>query len=293
MVAEQIIEEMLHAAEPEPVPVPKSESYVSIPDAFGDPAGFVAMTATMSDPSTGPYHEWLQEKASEIMKKLRPRPKQKLNMLPKCQGFEKGFLTPEVQLAIYRHRALRLVYATAAALDKSKASGMTEAESWNKHMLCIIDAARAHTEYQILGNIHESLLTISLEYQNLKPVLTRLMSLYALSTVINPSTPAAITWIEDGCLSHSQLNDIRENVHDLLGELYFEAIGLTDAWDFSDASLCSAIGCYDGNAYERMMSWVRQLPINVKAKENEQVYKKGWEETLKPFLREGRVKAIL
>lgn len=84
-------------------------------------------------------------------------------MLPKCQAFEKGFLKPEVQLAIYRHHALRLVYGTAAALAKSKASGMTEAESWNKHMLCIIDAARAHTEYQILENIHGSLLTIPQE----------------------------------------------------------------------------------------------------------------------------------
>lgn len=290
---------MLRANErAEPVLASKSESFDSIPDAFANPGGFVAMTATMSDPSTGPYHEWLQEKAAEIMKNLRTPPKQKRqavkpHMLPKCQAFEKDFLKPEVQLAIYRHRALRLVYATAAALAKSKASGMTEAESWNKHMLCIIDAARAHTEYHILSDIQESLVAIPAEYQNLKPVLTRLISLYALSTIINPSSPAAITWAEDDYLSYSQLADIRENVHDLLGELYFEAVGLTDAWDFSDASLCSAIGCYDGNVYERMMSWVRQLPINVRAREEGQVYKKGWEETLKPFLREGRIKAKL
>jgi hypothetical protein len=297
-VAEQNIEQMLQATEPEPAPVLRSASFESVPDAFANPSGFIAMTAGMSDPSTGPYHQWLQEKASAIMENLRPPPKQnpkagKPFMLPKCQASGKEFLDPAVQLAVYRHRALRLVYATAAALAKSKASGMSEAESWNKHMLCVIDAARAHTEYQILENIHETLRTIPPEYQELKPVLTRLMSLYALSTIMNPHSPAAITWAEDGHLSYSQLNDIREVVHDLLGELYFEAIGLTDAWDFTDASLCSAIGCYDGNAYERMMSWVRQLPINVKARENGQVYKKGWEETLKPFLREGMVRAKL
>ncbi|KAE9994775.1 hypothetical protein EG327_003039 [Venturia inaequalis] len=283
--AEQSNEETHIATELEPVSAPKLETFVPIPDAFTGPGGFVAVTATTYDPSTGPYHELLHEK----VKRQAVKPQ----ILPKCQAFEKDFLRPEVQLAIYRHRALRLVYTTAAALAKSKVSGMTEAESWNRHMLSIIDAARAHTEYQILSNIQESLVTIPAEYHNLKPVLTRLMSLYALSTIINPSSPAAITWAEDGYLSYSQLNDIRENVHDLLGELYFEAIGLTDAWDFSDASLCSAVGCYDGNVYERMMSWVRQLPINVKARGEGQVYKRGWEENLKPFLREGRSKSKL
>jgi hypothetical protein len=294
--AEQSIEEMLKATEPEPVP--RVTTYDSIPNAFANPGGFIAATAGISDPSTGPYHQWLQEKATEIMDTFRPPPKQNLKAgkpftLPKCQASGKEFLDTDVQLAIYRHRALRLVYTTAGVLAKTKASGMSEAESWNKHMLCVIDAARAHTEYQILENIHETLRTIPPEYQSLKPVLTRLMSLYALSTIMNPHSPAAITWAEDGHLSYSQLNDIRENVHDLLGELYFEAIGLTDAWDFSDASLCSAIGCYDGNVYERMMSWVRQLPINVKARENGQVFKRGWEDTLKPFLREGMVRAKL
>ncbi|TLD18316.1 acyl-CoA oxidase [Venturia nashicola] len=295
---EQNIEEILNASEIEPVLRPKSACFVSIPDAFTNPGGFIAMTATMSDPSTSPYHEWLQEKAAEVLRNARPPPEQKSQavkplMLPKCQAFDKDFLKPEVQLAIYRHRALRLVYTTAESLTKARASGMTEAESWNKYMLCIVDAARAHTEYNILSDIQESLVTIPTEYQNLRPVLTRLMSLYALSTIINPASPAAITWAEDGYLSYSQLNDIRENVHDLLGELYYEAVGLTDAWDFSDASLCSAIGCYDGNVYERMMSWVRQLPINVKAREEGQVYKRGWEESLKPFLMERRIKAKL
>jgi hypothetical protein len=291
--SDQSIAEMLQATEPQAAP-----NFESVPHAFTNPGGFIAMAAGMSDPTNGPYHEWLQEKASEIMENFRPVPKQKPKpskpvKSPRCQASGKEFLDPAVQLALYRHRSLRLIYATAAALAKSKASGMSEAESWNKHMLCVIDAARAHTEYQVLENIQETLQSIPPEYQNLKPVLTRLMSLYALSTIMNPHSAAAITWAEDGHLSYSQLNDIREVVHDLLGELYFEAIALTDAWDFTDASLCSAIGCYDGNVYERIMSWTRQLPINVKAKENGGVHAKGWEETIKPFLMEGKVRAKL
>jgi len=97
---------------------------------------------------------------------------------------------------------------------------------------------------------------------------------------------------------------IRELVNGLLEELTPDAIALTDAWGFTDASLRSvcgflfdishfprisrelssidkgkadlifsqAIGCRDGKVYERIMMWTRQLPVNVHAKENGGVF---------------------
>lgn len=58
-------------------------------------------------------------------------------------------------------------------------------------------------------------------------------------------------------------------------------ISLTDAWNFSDASLQSALGMKDGNLYETMMAWTRQLPINAKAREDEGVHREGWEGKVK------------
>lgn len=41
-----------------------------------------------------------------------------------------------------------------------------------------------------------------------------------------------------------------------------DAVPLVDAFDFSDANLNSAIGCYDGHAYERLFEWAKKSPTN-------------------------------
>ena len=41
-----------------------------------------------------------------------------------------------------------------------------------------------------------------------------------------------------------------------------DAILLTDAFDFTDQCLNSALGCYDGHAYERLFQWVQKSPTN-------------------------------
>jgi acyl-CoA oxidase len=67
-----------------------------------------------------------------------------------------------------------------------------------------------------------------------------------------------------------------------------EAIALTDAWDFTDASLCSALGMRDGNVYENIMRWVEQMPINKGSVEG------SWGKWVDPILKCGeREKAKL
>ena len=64
-----------------------------------------------------------------------------------------------------------------------------------------------------------------------------------------------------------------------------DVIALGDAWGFSDASLGSALGCRDGDVYERLMGWTRQLPMNVKAREEGGVQRSGFEKVIGPMLR--------
>jgi acyl-CoA oxidase len=89
-------------------------------------------------------------------------------------------------------------------------------------------------------------------------VLSRLLSLFALSSIVSPSANTTISLIEDGYLLHTHLTIIRELIETILDELMPDAIALTDAWNLPDASLASAIGCDDGNAYEWIMCWTRQ-----------------------------------
>jgi acyl-CoA oxidase len=201
-----------------------------------------------------------------------------------CEAKESDFLSEEVQLDIFRHRAQRLVHFAHAAVRSSQEP---PADAWNEHMMSIISASRAHIEYTVLKSFAHHLHNIPpTTTPLLRSILSHLRSLFTLSTIINPRTVDAISFVEDGYLDVLQLETIRSLVNELLDKLLPEATGLTDAWDFSHASLCSALGMWDGDAYEHIMRWVEQMPINRRAwDENEGVYQPGWKEVVDPILK--------
>ena len=47
-----------------------------------------------------------------------------------------------------------------------------------------------------------------------------------------------------------------------IGKIRTEAVALTDAFDFSDDELLSAIGCYDGDAYNRLFECYKGARFN-------------------------------
>ena len=74
------------------------------------------------------------------------------------------------------------------------------------------------------------------------------------------------------CYSPSQINQIRKSNLKYSQTLLFfslrkDAILLTDAFDFSDQCLNSALGCYDGNVYERLFQWAQKSPTNTQVVE--------------------------
>ncbi|ORX96649.1 acyl-CoA dehydrogenase/oxidase C-terminal [Clohesyomyces aquaticus] len=205
------------------------------------------------------------------------------NITP-CMAFGKEFLDPNTQLSIYRHRALRTVFKAYTAVRSSTKPPL---DAWNENMMSIISAARAHTEYMALSFYIKHVQSLpTATSPALTTVMARLCSLFALSNIINPQTLDAISFVEDTHLSSAQLDTIRGLVNELLDQLAPELIALTDAWDFTDASLCSALGMYDGNVYENVMNWIRQIPMNKRAwEENKGVYQPGWKDWIEPVLK--------
>ncbi|RYP69909.1 hypothetical protein DL769_005150 [Monosporascus sp. CRB-8-3] len=129
--------------------------------------------------------------------------------------------------------------------------GETKAQVWNQHIVLLTSAARARVEYLVLRDFIEA--TERVKDVAVSKVLCKLRSVFALSTITNPHSTDALSFVEDGFLSDTQLDAIRDAISSLLDDLLPEAIGLTDAWDLTDAALSSAIGMKDGNAYETLM----------------------------------------
>lgn len=71
-------------------------------------------------------------------------------------------------------------------------------------------------------------------------------------------SPSLINWIHKSNLKYSQT---------LVFSHRKDAILLTDAFDFTDHCLNSALGCYDGNVYERLFHWAQESPTNTQVVE--------------------------
>ncbi|USP79477.1 Peroxisomal acyl-coenzyme A oxidase 1 [Curvularia clavata] len=192
----------------------------------------------------------------------------------------------DTHVEIFRHRARRLI---AKAYTAVRTSSKTPEDAWNEHMMLLISASRAHIEYFIV-KVSVDYVTNLPDHTNdiLRWVLKAVVGLFPLSTIVNPRSVDAQSFIvtNNGIpyLSPGHLTEINNEVNELLEFLLPEAIGLTDAWDFSDASLCSAIGMRDGDIYENIMRWVEQMPINQDTWENNGV-PDGWKEYVNPVLR--------
>ena len=210
------------------------------------------------------------------------------NLQARCPASKSDFLAPEVQLDIFRHRAIRLAYHAHQLLNNSQSQeggNLPYAQAWNKHMLDLIHAAHAHIELFVLEAFFKSITPTTCPTPAIRAVLSKLRSLFALTAIENPLSHGSLHFAEDGYISLDQFHEIREVVDMLLEQLMPDTIALGDAWNFSDASLGSALGCKDGNVYERLMRWTRQLPMNAKAREDGGIYKKGYEGIIKPMLK--------
>lgn len=149
-------------------------------------------------------------------------------------------------------------------------------------MMALIRAARAHTEHYILSSFIEKVLSI--HDASIQEVLSRLCFLFALTSIASPISQDNASFIEDAHLSQIQLRDMRSHIDTILEELLPDAIAITDAFNFTDASLATAIGCRDGDAYRRLMTWTKQLPMNVQARQQGGAFVDGFEGFIRPFL---------
>ena len=55
---------------------------------------------------------------------------------------------------------------------------------------------------------------------------------------------------------------IQSRLHVLRGEIRPIAVSLVDSFDFSDDTLLSALGAYDGQVYSRLMQAAVKPPLN-------------------------------
>ncbi|KAL7754007.1 hypothetical protein RI367_000940 [Sorochytrium milnesiophthora] len=181
------------------------------------------------------------------------------------------WFNPTVQLACFAHRAARLVHMLAA----KSASGVPFAD-------LNVECARvslAHSQYLTVLIMHQKLRSVMRSAPSIYPVLKLLSDIYALSLIERDMGD----FTEDAHLSYAQATLVRAALKQVLGDCLHEAVGLVDAWRFSDYELDSAIGRSDGQVYEALFERALQDPINRGLAGNG--VPEGYEEYIRPLLK--------
>uniref|UniRef100_A0A8D2DD69 Acyl-coenzyme A oxidase n=1 Tax=Sciurus vulgaris TaxID=55149 RepID=A0A8D2DD69_SCIVU len=188
------------------------------------------------------------------------------------------FLCPELYTAAWAHAAARLTGDAAHHLQTLTQSGADQQEAWNQTAIIQLQAAKAHCYYFTVKSFTEALGKLDKE-PAIQQVLQRLCDLFALHSILTNSGD----FLHDGFLSGVQVDMARKAYLDLLLLIRKDAILLTDAFDFTDQCLNSALGCYDGNVYGRLFQWARESPSNTQ--ENP-----AYEKYIRPLLQSWRSK---
>ncbi|XP_062978164.1 peroxisomal acyl-coenzyme A oxidase 2 isoform X2 [Elgaria multicarinata webbii] len=176
----------------------------------------------------------------------------------KCRAQEKrDFLNPDVYADAYRHRAFRIVRNAALKLQTLVQSGIAQYEAWNKCSVQLAHAAMAHIHYIVVEKFIQALEKCGKEAA-IQRILKHLCDLFALHGILSNMGDFML----DGYLSTEQTDMVTELYVDLLAVIRRDAVPLVDAFDFADENLNSAIGSYDGHAYQRLYEWAKKAPTN-------------------------------
>jgi len=162
----------------------------------------------------------------------------------------------EPLLNAFKHRAKRLVSKAAQNLTRLRSQGLDQHEAWNQAHPYLVKAAKVHVQQYMLQAFADKISPIS--DPKIAAVLKNLILLYGAKDIIDNSGD----FFEDGFLAPKQFQYVQEKFSALLKEIRPDAVALVDAFDFSDRSLGSEIGSYDGNAYERIVEFAKKSPLN-------------------------------
>ncbi|KAG0287350.1 hypothetical protein BGZ96_008702 [Linnemannia gamsii] len=186
------------------------------------------------------------------------------------------FHNPELQLAAFGHRAASLVAQIVHALDVKK-------RTWNSMLVDIYNVSVAHCQLIMVQNFILGIRGEMPQPEGVQPTvlsaaskeaLTDLSDLFAMHTI--HKQPGE--FLTSGYLDAKQISLLGEAVMNVMEKkVRPNAIGFVDAFAFPDYLLNSAIGAFDGRAYERYTEMATREPLN----KTEVV--EGYEQYIRPY----------
>jgi acyl-CoA oxidase len=135
---------------------------------------------------------------------------------------------------------------------KGITTGLTPKQSWDQHAgLMLAEASTAFIYSWIFKTFMEGVMRINNEA--LRTVMNRLLGLYGVTKILDN----AAGFYEGKILDSAGFKLAFAAKEKFLNELRNDALGLVEAFQYDDNTLASAIGRYDGRAYETLFDWAK------------------------------------
>ncbi|OWZ15351.1 Peroxisomal acyl-coenzyme A oxidase 1 [Phytophthora megakarya] len=163
-------------------------------------------------------------------------------------------------------RAARSIQQLANAVTASK-------DDRNSCMLLMTAVSTHHTELMMLKCFISGV--YSLPSGKTKAAVAQLCQLFGASLLVK----GLGDFRQHDYVSSAQGEMVHQQLQKLLPSVRRNAVRLTDAWDFSDFELNSAIGRYDGDIYRALVEQTKQEPLN-KAE-----VPQGYDKYIRPLIR--------
>ncbi|KAI9997197.1 hypothetical protein PInf_000633 [Phytophthora infestans] len=161
------------------------------------------------------------------------------------------WLELETYLDVFQQRFL---HSLRGLVNKVSSDSSIAAGIQNNSMHCY-KLSYAYTYLVLVNNFVLAVRSASPEIQ---PVLQFLCKLFALTQL----EATAGEFMESGCVFPSDMAIIRANIEELLKLIRPHAVTLVDGFNFSDHTLNSTLGRFDGNVYEALYESAQHDPLN-------------------------------
>lgn len=168
---------------------------------------------------------------------------------------------------LFKYKSLYRNFEAAKDFNETiTEKGISFLEAFNHCGMDILIATQSHCFYIIMLNFVTKIKGIT--DLSLRNVLTKLCIVFACCNFLDEN------WGD--IIDDSQFKVIRQVAYSTMGDLRKDAVALVDSFDFTDNTLKSTIGRYDGNVYEALFDAAQKSILNRKDPFD------GYEELLKP-----------
>ncbi|XP_060825331.1 probable peroxisomal acyl-coenzyme A oxidase 1 [Bombus pascuorum] len=181
----------------------------------------------------------------------------------------------ECLIDAYKAVAAGSIGLAADHLDRRIHDGVPTEEAWNQTSIELAQCAEAHARVFIVKTFAKSIKQLNSKSEEFRQVMFQLCELYilywALKNVGN--------FLRFSSMQKEHVQTLHSRLEYLLMTIRRNAVGIVDGFDFDDHILCSALGAYDGNVYERLFQEAMRSPLN------RETVNMSFEKYLKPFLK--------